>query len=558
MDTTLQPITFKQGSTFYSPQTGEAQGTVQYDAQTGAKLATGGITSPYSSQSTTTLSSDKTGDILNANNNLTTLGDKGVRTDTNSGAITLANGSVAPNLNEPFDAESEQAYNEQLNNLKKLQSQADATTADLLANIQQKFEQRKSEQADVNMRQKKGITNALLMGGVTGQGSSAQYAPISSEGIIGLQESFGIKQIGALDAEENDLIAQANAAKQAGDFRLVEAKNALIEKKRQEKIDLATKLNEQILAQNKELQAKNIQAQQQDAIGQLYSQGITDVPTMYAKLKEAGYNVPFKEISDNIALLSGLGGTGIIGEYNYYKSEAQRNGQTPVSFEEYQNRDANRKIKIAGAANAAGLTTALTNTALKLSDDYEARSKDYYAQREAYNRVLSSASDPSAAGDLALIFNYMKTLDPNSTVREGEFATAQNSGSAFNIVGAKYNKIINGERLTEAQRKDFVDRATKLFNGAKAQQDSVVAEFEKRAGQYGVPPNLVVRDTSSTGSNAQDIIKSQQDDEATLQNYITTHPNMAAEIDKKIRDAEAAAGQPLSATDFLQIYPEYR
>ena len=36
---------------------------------------------------------------------------------------------------------------------------------------------------------------------------------------------------------------------------------------------------------------------------------------------------------------------------------------------------------------------------------------------------------PDAAGDMALIFSYMKMLDPNSTVREGEYATAQDAGS---------------------------------------------------------------------------------------------------------------------------------
>jgi hypothetical protein len=198
------------------------------------------------------------------------------------------------------------------------------------------------------------------------------------------------------------------------------------------------------------------------------------------------------------------------------------------------------------------------NTALKLSDDYEARSKDYYAQREAYNRIISSASDPSAAGDLALIFNYMKVLDPNSTVREGEFATAQNSGSAFQLVGAKYNKVVNGERLTEAQRNDFVDRTQKLFDGAKAQQDVVVGEFSDRAKKYGVPADLVTRDTSATGSKANDLIKEESNAENKLHSFITTHPDKTAEINNKILQIEKALGKTLSAVEFLQTYPEYQ
>lgn len=184
-------------------------------------------------------------------------------------------------------------------------------------------------------------------------------------------------------------------------------------------------------------------------------------------------------------------------EYEYAKSQGYKG-----SYDQYQTEDANRKRSIVNI-NAAGLTPTATNTALKLSDDYEQRSKDFYTQRDAYNRVVSSASDPSAAGDLALIFNYMKTLDPGSTVREGEFATAQNSGSAFDVVGAKYNKVMSGERLTQAQRNDFVKRAKTIFTGSQAQQDAVAKEFTARAAQYGIPANLVVRDTTATGSNNQ-------------------------------------------------------
>ena len=100
--------------------------------------------------------------------------------------------------------------------LEQMKSSLDASTKTLIDNIQKKFDIRRREQTDINARQKAGYTNALLMGGATGQGSSAQYAPISSEGIIGAQEAFGIKQLADLDSEEADLIAQAKAAQESG------------------------------------------------------------------------------------------------------------------------------------------------------------------------------------------------------------------------------------------------------------------------------------------------------------------------------------------------------
>lgn len=78
-------------------------------------------------------------------------------------------------------------------------------------------------------------------------------------------------------------------------------------------------------------------------------------------------------------------------------------------------------------------------------------------------KVLTSAKDPSGAGDISLLFAYMKMLDPNSVVREGEFATAQNAGSVPESLMARYNKVINGELLSDEIRNDFVDRAQRLY-----------------------------------------------------------------------------------------------
>lgn len=118
--------------------------------------------------------------------------------------------------------------------------------------------------------------------------------------------------------------------------------------------------------------------------------------------------------------------------------------------------------------------------------------KDYGLQTQAYQRVLDSAKDPSPAGDLALIFNFMKVLDPGSTVREGEFATAQNSGSVPDQITAQYNKIISGERLVPEIRNDFVNRAGQLFEGASQLQQGTNDRYSNLAEQYGYDPNRIV------------------------------------------------------------------
>jgi hypothetical protein len=143
-----------------------------------------------------------------------------------------------------------------------------------------------------------------------------------------------------------------------------------------------------------------------------------------------------------------------------------------------------------------------------LRKEFAAETKPFIDVNDAYGRVLASADEPSAAGDLALIFNYMKVLDPGSTVREGEFANAQNAGSVGQRVYGLYNSVKDGKRLSESQRKDFVDRAGKLFKKAKTINDKRAEEFARLAKLRGINPDEVIinRDVAGQSSN-DDLLK---------------------------------------------------
>lgn len=99
----------------------------------------------------------------------------------------------------------------------------------------------------------------------------------------------------------------------------------------------------------------------------------------------------------------------------------------------------------------------------------------------AFDRIKASAKDPSAAGDLALVFNFMKMLDPGSTVREGEFATAAKAaglGERFIQLAAK---VDSGEILSKNQRKDFLNQADKIFAASKKRNKRTVDSIVKIA-----------------------------------------------------------------------------
>ena len=128
----------------------------------------------------------------------------------------------------------------------------------------------------------------------------------------------------------------------------------------------------------------------------------------------------------------------------------------------------------------------------KLRKEFEKGTKDFIKVRDAFGRIQASASDPSAAGDLALIFNFMKVLDPGSTVREGEFATAASAAGIDQRLRAQYNKVIEGTRLGDTQRADFVNRAQKLYASQLKQYQSHEDYYRGLAETYNLDPENVV------------------------------------------------------------------
>ena len=110
----------------------------------------------------------------------------------------------------------------------------------------------------------------------------------------------------------------------------------------------------------------------------------------------------------------------------------------------------------------------------------------------AFLKVKSAAGNPSAAGDLSAIFAYMKMLDPGSSVREGEFANAQNAGGIDAKIAAAYNNVLNGQRLTPDQRADFVKQAAGLHQVHRSKFDAAASRYSDLALRQGSAPEAVV------------------------------------------------------------------
>jgi hypothetical protein len=146
------------------------------------------------------------------------------------------------------------------------------------------------------------------------------------------------------------------------------------------------------------------------------------------------------------------------------------------------------QIKKIEAETAALPRDATQAKATGLRKEFDALTKDYRTVRDSYGRVLASGTDPSAAGDLALIFNYMKMLDPSSVVRESEFANAAATGSLGQRWVAVGQKLLSGERLSDGMRSDFMKRAKKLYDSQVSIFNNTGERYRKLATKSGVDP----------------------------------------------------------------------
>jgi hypothetical protein len=149
---------------------------------------------------------------------------------------------------------------------------------------------------------------------------------------------------------------------------------------------------------------------------------------------------------------------------------------------------ADGKPDVLGGAGA----TPKDRVALRKEFEQNADVKAFNDVAASYDIISSIARAPaSAANDMSMIFAYMKMLDPGSVVREGEFATAQNSAGLPDQVINAYNKALNGQRLAPAQRQQFVTTAGTIYQSRKSRYDQQVAQFQGYATELGLPDTTI-------------------------------------------------------------------
>lgn len=132
-----------------------------------------------------------------------------------------------------------------------------------------------------------------------------------------------------------------------------------------------------------------------------------------------------------------------------------------------------------------------TKAATDLRTEYFKRTNenDFLEVTNSYNKLAGAPN--TSAGDVSLIFAYMKMLDPGSVVREGEFATAEQTAGIPDRIRNQYNKALKGKRLGDEQRQEFINAGYAVYQTYAQKQAQIDQFYNNLAQQYGVDPQLL-------------------------------------------------------------------
>lgn len=175
-----------------------------------------------------------------------------------------------------------------------------------------------------------------------------------------------------------------------------------------------------------------------------------------------------------------------------------------------------------GTGSGSGATNLSSTTLTKVQSvanqfDGEQIVKDFNVVQNKYqsvNQILNSKL--GGPGDLAVVYEFMKGLDPTSVVRETEYASAAKSGNIFAGVFAKFNGYLNpnGGFLPDQVKQSFLSILNSKLSTVQKQYQNLYDEYGRRInkltgntdGTEFITNYAKAFGSTGTSSNVQDAI----------------------------------------------------
>jgi len=430
----------------------------------------------------------------------------------------------------------------------------DAASRAIVDSIQGIYSARIQEQQDLNKR-------SLERYGTLGiRGGTGRYAPEIQNSILTGEEREGLKRIKTIAAEEAAAIAKAQQELTDKKYTaFVDSRNQIndLRKERQSQLEKLQEIaaKEQMrIAEANQKEKETLAKYKNDALMELGKSGVTDVNVINGVKNAQDVSEIVKAAGENL-----IGGTGIIGEYNFYKKDAIRNGLTPLTFDAYQTRDANRKATIAsagiGGTDLNQKDRAVFNQIVgKVTASPAIQALDSANKlRDIVQEIRNNPSDP--AQQLNLIYSYIKGLDTNSAVKEGEIELVKSINSYLGKTQLMFEKVASGKPITSAVALQIADSSDTLITSIENIAKKKLAIYDAQAKENGTSVYGAWKSFKSTVEQSQfNLVTEQKDEEKKLLDYVTANPNVskhAADLAETIDPSTGVKFTPAQILEFL-------
>ena len=137
-------------------------------------------------------------------------------------------------------------------------------------------------------------------------------------------------------------------------------------------------------------------------------------------------------------------------------------------------------------------TTDNTKESATLRKEFSKETKDlgFKELQSSWDKV--SNAEKTGAGDLTVIYSYIKALDPTTAVREGEINLTKAAESIPSNIIRAYQRAKQGKVMSPQLRDQMTSEIGRMYNERAKKQQELNAFYSGLATDMGVKPNDVI------------------------------------------------------------------
>lgn len=143
--------------------------------------------------------------------------------------------------------------------------------------------------------------------------------------------------------------------------------------------------------------------------------------------------------------------------------------------------------------------------ALRLAPKIQNKKYETYTEILAQKNLVDQAvRNPNPQRDVTVFYSFVKALDPESVVREGELKFVQTSRSIPDGLRQTLKNALTGEKLSKEERLRIQDFMNQRLQLAQKQWEDSASPFLKQTSEAGIEQELVAPGTAAASPQAQE------------------------------------------------------